>query len=107
MIKASDCKCCECGEQAVAFWPVIDPDIPSHPYCRKCLDKAIWVTEIDKKNNESMTDEQLKAMSKADANASLSRSDMHRWVQLHNATANLYFIKNGKIEDVEPSGWWY
>ena len=39
-IKASDCKCCECGKQAVAFWPVIDPDIPSHPYCRKCLDKA-------------------------------------------------------------------
>ena len=39
-VKASDCKCCECGEQAVAFWPCIDPDIPSHPYCRKCLDKA-------------------------------------------------------------------
>jgi len=37
--KASDCKCCECGKQAVAFWPVIDPDIPSYPYCRKCLDK--------------------------------------------------------------------
>ena len=112
MIKASDCKCIECGEQAVAFWPVIDPDIPSHPYCRKCLDKAkqqlfIKLTEIDKKNNEAMTDEQLKAMSKADANKLLSRSDMHRWVQLHNATANLYFIKNGQIEDVEPSGWWY
>lgn len=37
---ANDCKCVECGKQAVAFWPVIDPDIPSHPYCRKCLDKA-------------------------------------------------------------------
>ena len=39
-VKASDCKCCECGAQAVAFWPCIDPDTPSHPYCRKCLDKA-------------------------------------------------------------------
>ena len=39
-IKASDCKCCVCGRQAVAFWPVIDPDIPEHPYCRQCLDKA-------------------------------------------------------------------
>ncbi len=38
-MKASECKCCICGKQAVAFWPVIDPDIPSHPYCRKCLDK--------------------------------------------------------------------
>lgn len=37
-MKASECKCIECGQQAVAFWPVIDPDIPSHPYCRKCLD---------------------------------------------------------------------
>jgi hypothetical protein len=38
--KASDCKCCVCGKPAVAFWPCIDPDIPSEPYCRKCLDKA-------------------------------------------------------------------
>lgn len=38
-IKASDCKCVECGQQAVVFWPCIDPDIPSHPYCRKCLDR--------------------------------------------------------------------
>ena len=39
MVKASDCKCCVCGVQAVAFWPCFDPDIPQHPYCRKCLDK--------------------------------------------------------------------
>lgn len=39
-MKASNCKCCVCGKQAVAFWPVIDPDIPAHPYCRKCLDKV-------------------------------------------------------------------
>ena len=38
-IKASDCKCVVCGKQAVALWPCFDPDIPSHPYCRKCLDK--------------------------------------------------------------------
>ena len=39
-IKASECKCIVCGKQAVAFWPLIDPDIPEQPYCRKCLDKA-------------------------------------------------------------------
>lgn len=38
-IKASDCKCVKCGKPAVAFWPLIDPDIPSEPFCRKCLDK--------------------------------------------------------------------
>lgn len=38
-MKASECKCIICGSQAVAFWPVIDPDIPSHPYCRPCLDR--------------------------------------------------------------------
>ena len=38
-MKASECKCCECGKQAVAFYPVRDPDIPSYPYCRACLDK--------------------------------------------------------------------
>ena len=39
MVKASDYKCIRCGKQAVAFWPCIDPDIPSSPYCRKCLDR--------------------------------------------------------------------
>ena len=38
-IHASECKCIKCGQQAVAFWPVIDLDIQSHPYCRQCLDK--------------------------------------------------------------------
>ena len=38
-MKASECKCRECGKRAVAFWPVYDPDIPSYPYCRECLDK--------------------------------------------------------------------
>ena len=38
-MKASKCKCVMCGKPAVAFWPVIDPDIPAEPYCRKCLDK--------------------------------------------------------------------
>lgn len=39
-MKASDCKCVVCGKQAVAFWPIVDPDIPEHPYCRVCLNKA-------------------------------------------------------------------
>lgn len=39
-IFAKDCKCCKCGKPAVAFWPCIDPDIPSEPYCRECLDKV-------------------------------------------------------------------
>ena len=40
-VKASECKCCECGKPAVAFYPVIDPDIPSYPYCPACLEKAM------------------------------------------------------------------
>lgn len=39
-MKASECKCCVCGKQAVAFWPIVDPDITPSPYCRECLDKA-------------------------------------------------------------------
>lgn len=40
-MKASECKCCMCGKQAVAFYPCVDPDIPSHPYCPDCLYKAM------------------------------------------------------------------
>jgi hypothetical protein len=54
-----------------------------------------------------MTDEELKAMSKDEANNRLSIGDRHRWVKLHNTTANLYFIRDGKIKDVSPAGWWY
>ena len=39
-MKASDCKCCICPAQAVAFWPCVDPDIRANPYCRECLNKA-------------------------------------------------------------------
>jgi len=39
-IEAKNCKCCKCGKQAVAFFPTCDPDIPSYPYCRECLDMA-------------------------------------------------------------------
>ncbi len=54
-----------------------------------------------------MTDEHLKAMSKDEANKVLCRSDQRSWVRLHNTTANLYFIKDGKTVNVCPSGWWY
>ena len=38
--QANQEKCCECGKQAVCFWPAVDPDIQSYPYCRECVDKA-------------------------------------------------------------------
>lgn len=40
-LEASDYRCCECGKAAVAFYPCVDPDIPSHPYCADCLGKAM------------------------------------------------------------------
>ena len=43
-MEASECKCCVCGKQAVAFYPCIDPDIPSYPYCADCLEKAMIET---------------------------------------------------------------
>lgn len=55
-IKASDCKCIECGKPAVAFWPCIDMDIPKHPYCRKCLTEqqimALEELETKRRRNE-------------------------------------------------------
>lgn len=54
-----------------------------------------------------MTDEQLKAMTKDEANKTLSYEDKVRWAELQNSTANLYFIKHGNIEDVPAAGWWY
>lgn len=55
-MKATECKCVECGQPAVAFWPLIDPDIPTYPYCRKCLDKAkieLLIKAFGKDKNEA------------------------------------------------------
>lgn len=66
------------------------------------------IVNISKKTNRTnMTDEQLKAMSKDEANKTLSFDDKYRWVRLHNATAKLYFVKRGQIKDVPAAGWWY
>ncbi len=40
-MEAKDCKCIKCGKQAVAFYPLIDPDIPSYPYCAEHLEEAM------------------------------------------------------------------
>ncbi len=37
---AKDFDCVVCGKQAAVFWPVVDPDIPSHPHCKKCVKEA-------------------------------------------------------------------
>lgn len=36
-IKASDCKCIRCGEEADCFWPVVDVDIQALSYCNSCV----------------------------------------------------------------------
>lgn len=53
---AKDEKCCKCGAQAVAFWPIIDPDIPEHPYCRECLD-AVQMELLIELSKEGFTRE--------------------------------------------------
>ena len=54
-MKASECKCCKCGKQAVAFYPCIDPDIPSYPYCADHLEQAmIEVAEAVWKDDKGM-----------------------------------------------------
>jgi hypothetical protein len=49
----------------------------------------------------------MKDLSMDEANQHLSTLDRQRWVKEHNQTANLYFIKDGYIKKVDPSGWWY
>jgi len=36
---AKDELCIDCGKQAEVFWPMVDPDIPSYPYCKTCVRK--------------------------------------------------------------------
>lgn len=43
-MEAKDEKCCKCGKQAVAYYPHIDPDIPSYPYCADHLEEAMIET---------------------------------------------------------------
>ena len=36
---AKDEKCSDCGKQAEVFFPLCDPDIEAHPYCKECAIK--------------------------------------------------------------------
>ena len=40
-MEAKDDKRCVCGKQAVAYYPCVDPDIPSYPYCADHLEEAV------------------------------------------------------------------
>ena len=51
-------KCCMCGAEAVALFPVweIDQEVPPRPYCRKCLHRAkrelfLQILKIEKDGN--------------------------------------------------------
>ncbi|MHA1197774.1 MAG: hypothetical protein ACTSQF_00255 [Candidatus Heimdallarchaeaceae archaeon] len=55
--QAKDEKCSDCGKSAVVFFPVFDPDIPSYPYCRKCvntrkIELLIAMDKSDKKGEQ-------------------------------------------------------
>ena len=39
-IKASSQKCVNCGDKAVAFFPVFNPNTINYPYCQPCLNEA-------------------------------------------------------------------
>lgn len=49
-----------------------------------------------------MTDEQLIAMTKDEANKTLSYEDKVRWAELQNSKANIYFIKHGILKMCQP-----
>jgi hypothetical protein len=54
-MEAKDTKCCKCEKQAVAYYPCIDPDIPSYPYCADHLEEAmIEVAKAVWKNDKGM-----------------------------------------------------
>lgn len=38
--QAKDCKCTDCDKPAIVFYPMINIDIPSYPYCKKCLGRV-------------------------------------------------------------------
>lgn len=65
------------------------------------LDKCKY--EKDDARIKEITD-----LSMDEANKRLCYGEKRIWVHAKNDTANLYFINpQGKIQEVEPSGWWY
>lgn len=53
LLHAKDRKCCRCGNQAAVWWPCIDIDIKSNPYCKACvllqqLEVMKQLSELDK-----------------------------------------------------------
>lgn len=55
-----------------------------------------------------LSDSSLRKISFSDANR-LSLPLKRRWVEIHNCTANIFFLSyvDGLIHKVPPEGWWY
>lgn len=98
-------KCDICGKVICERWMLepFDDDIKGaggiinkgKVYCgEECLSKDI---------NEEKYLTQLEMDA---ANRILSKEGKERWCRVHNATANLYYVKDGEIKEVEHSGWW-
>lgn len=69
---------------------------------------TFYFDEQQKRIKRKCTETDYKDMSVDEANNLDTIREKREWVNIHNATANLYFIDtNGKIKMVEPSGWWY
>ena len=67
-----------------------------------CID-----SKLDEMDDESINSV-LGNMSKDEANECLFEDYYKkRWCRIHNSTANLYFVRNGMIKDIDPSGWYY
>jgi hypothetical protein len=49
--------CRRCNQPSVAYWPAIDPDIESFPYCRKCLDREKMKLLIEMEELSSLHDD--------------------------------------------------
>lgn len=52
-VRATEHSCILCGKPAVVFWPVIDHDVPIHPFCRDCveIEKIKVLAELFKLNS--------------------------------------------------------
>ena len=54
-MEAKNTKCCMCDKQAVAFYPCVDPDIPSYPYCADHLyDAMVDMAKVIWKDDKGM-----------------------------------------------------
>lgn len=97
--------CDGCGKELMRKYGEMPTQSEVKLACGIWFDGGIFCNECFQRSEYSH--QSLDKMDKELANTLLNEVGKEKWCRVHNKTANVYRVKDGKITEIDPQGWWY